>query len=95
MKLFPHKSNGPSLRYELAVEMTCGRIVWMNSPFVSGENEDVNIWKSNLKDRLGEGAVDIEVDGYDDFSVLKGLKVPDRRDITVTCGPGTKWHTGR
>ena len=53
-KWFSHKFKGPGLRYEIAVGIQLGHIVWTNGPFPAGI-PDINIFRSSLKDKLVEG----------------------------------------
>ena len=62
-KLYSHKTNGPGLRYEVAVAISTGYIVWLSGPHKAGKT-DQQIFKEGLKHEL---CVDeyVEVDaGY-------------------------------
>lgn len=52
----------------------------MNGPFAAAEHPDISIYKSNLKDRLGEDEYVISDAGYADATVLNGLDVPEYMD---------------
>ena len=47
-----HKFNGPGLRYEVAVCIQTGFIVWANGPFAAGAFPDITIFRSKLKKLL-------------------------------------------
>lgn len=51
---FSHKFNGPGVRYELAVAIRTGDIVWINGPFPCGEWSDLRIFRSSLIDYLDD-----------------------------------------
>lgn len=50
---FSHKSNGPGVRYEIAICIQTGLIVWINGPFPCGEWTDIVIFRSALIHMLG------------------------------------------
>ena len=61
--MYSHKLNGPGIKYEVAVCLRTGRIVWINGPFV-GSKSDGTIFREGLSNLLydEEG---VEVDrGY-------------------------------
>ena len=61
---YSHKFNGPGLRYEVAVCIQTGDIVWINGPFKPGRWSDLSIFWRNLKQRLAPGEM-VEADnGY-------------------------------
>jgi len=45
---FSHKFNGPGLRYEIAVSLSSGQIVWAHGPFPCGAYPDIKILKEKL-----------------------------------------------
>jgi DDE superfamily endonuclease len=49
---FSHKFKGPGLRYEVAVSILGGDIVWTNGPFPCGAWPDISIFRSGLIDNL-------------------------------------------
>lgn len=61
---FSHKLNGSGLRYEIAVSLKKGDLVWINGPFPCGENSDVSIFRQSLKYELGENERIEADDGY-------------------------------
>ena len=52
--------NGPALKYEVAVAITTGFIVWVNGPFKGGKG-DSDIFKEGLKHHLYDNEC-VEVD---------------------------------
>jgi hypothetical protein len=51
-KWYSHKFHGPGLRYELAVSIFGGDIVWVNGPFPCGDFNDIAIFFLGLKEKL-------------------------------------------
>ena len=49
---YTQKFAGPGLRYELAVSLFNGDIVWYNGPFAPGTNHDITIFRWKLKSKL-------------------------------------------
>ena len=63
-KWFSHKFKKAGLRYEIAVSIFSGDIVWFNGPFPCGEWPDIAIFRSGLKDMLDNNEM-VEADnGY-------------------------------
>ena len=63
-KWYSHKFKRAGLRYEVAVCIQTGDIVWINGPFAAGLWPDVKIFKSKLQDMLAPGEM-VETDnGY-------------------------------
>ncbi|KAI2499167.1 hypothetical protein MHU86_15319 [Fragilaria crotonensis] len=61
---FSHKFRGPGLRYEMAICIQTGDIVWVNGPYKCGKWPDVKIFKSRLMHLLGDDEM-VEADrGY-------------------------------
>ncbi|KAI2500891.1 hypothetical protein MHU86_13552 [Fragilaria crotonensis] len=61
---FSHKFRGPGIRYEVAVCIQTGDIVWVNGPFKCGKYPDVKIFKEGLMHHLGVNEL-VEADrGY-------------------------------
>ncbi len=68
---FSHKFKGPGLRYEVAICIQTGWIVWVNGPFAAGHWNDVKIFKGWLKQLLYPGEK-VEADnGYPDEKVSR------------------------
>jgi hypothetical protein len=62
---FSPKFHGPALRYEIALSILGGDIVWINGPFLPGLINDVGIFKDKgLKDELDENERVEADDGY-------------------------------
>ena len=60
-----HKYNMKSgLRYEVALCIATGSIVWFNGPFPCGRNPDITIFRIGLLSYLGEGERVEADDGY-------------------------------
>ena len=53
-KWFSHKFRGAGLRYEVAVAIQSGHIVWTNGPFPAG-TPDLKIFRQDLKKQLKNG----------------------------------------
>jgi hypothetical protein len=61
---YSHKFKGPGWRYEVAVCIQTGDIVWINGPFKAGKWPDLKIFRRNLKQQLAPGEM-VEADnGY-------------------------------
>jgi DDE superfamily endonuclease len=63
-KWYTKKYNGPGLRYEVAVCIHTGHIVWCHGPFPCGQNPDITIFRKGLKDALEEGEMAEGDSGY-------------------------------
>ena len=50
---YSQKFHGPGLRYEVAVSIQRGEIVWINGPFPPGEWNDISIFRRNIMGMLG------------------------------------------
>jgi hypothetical protein len=61
-KWYSHKLHGPAIRYEIAVCIQTGDIMWGNGPFAAGLWPDQKIFKTYLAERLAPGEM-VEVDG--------------------------------
>lgn len=63
-KWYSHKFKKAGLRYEVAVCIKTGDIVWINGPFPCGQWPDLKIFRRALKYLLGDGEM-VEADlGY-------------------------------
>lgn len=49
---YSYKFRGPGLRYEVALCIRTGEIVWINGPFKPGELTDLMIFRLGLKQKL-------------------------------------------
>ena len=63
---FSHKFNGPALRYEIAISISTGWIVWVMGPFPAGEWPDLRIVRESLNHELDAGEQYIADGGYYD-----------------------------
>ena len=54
-KWFSHKFKHAGLRYEIAVNIKTGWIVWVNGPFAAGSYDDLTIFRSALLQELMPG----------------------------------------
>ena len=61
---YSHKINGPGVRYEVAVCIQTGWIVWVNGPFPCGDWPDLAIARHVLHHMLDEGELYIADSGY-------------------------------
>lgn len=61
-----YKLIGAGVRYEIAISITSGRIVWANGPFRCGEYSDLKIFREGLKRRLEIHEFVIADNGYHD-----------------------------
>jgi hypothetical protein len=52
---YSHKFNHSGLRYEVAVSIQTGDIVWIHGPFPAGGWPDINIFRHSLLSHLGVG----------------------------------------
>lgn len=77
-KWYSHKINGPALKYEVAVCIKTGFIVWINGPFPASKG-DAMIFKDGLSTRLAPDEA-VEADqGYgirEDCIASRQLKLP-------------------
>lgn len=62
-----HKTNGPAVRYEVALSLS-GDIVWMHGPFQAGRNPDLTIFRKALKEKLNHNELVIADGVYVDLS---------------------------
>ena len=60
---FSHKFKGPGLRYEIAISISTGNIVWANRPFPCGV-PDLKIFRQNLRRQLTPGEKVVADQGY-------------------------------
>ena len=65
-KWYSHKFHGPGVRYEIAISIQTGWIVWINGPFPCGEWPDVRIFRECLMYKLMRGEFYIADKGYRD-----------------------------
>jgi hypothetical protein len=63
-KFFSHKFKGSGLRYEVALSILGGDIVWIHGPFAPGAWNDIMIFRDSLMSHLEEGERVEADDGY-------------------------------
>ena len=63
---YSHKFHGPALRYEVAISIATGWIVWLMGPFPAGEWPDLRIVREALNHELDAGEMYIADGGYYD-----------------------------
>ena len=54
-KWFSHKFRGPGLRYEVAINIQTGNIIWSHGPFPPGADTDLAIFLQGLALKLEPG----------------------------------------
>lgn len=82
-KWWSHKLNCAGLRYEVALTIESGDIVWATGPFPCGEYPDVRIFRRSLKSMLDEHEVVVADKGYtDEKCILTGLEIHDDNEIS-------------
>lgn len=67
---YSHKMNGAGLRYEVAVSVNGGDIVWVAGPYPCGAYPDLRIYRDQLKRRLLPTEKVIADNGYRDPTAL-------------------------
>lgn len=85
---FSHKFGGPGLRYEIAVAIKTGTIVWANGPYPCGLFPDIKIFNDVLRKKLDSDEKVLADDGYsgDNFQghfngdVILGRKLRARHE---------------
>jgi hypothetical protein len=65
-KWWSHKFNAPAIRYEIAICIQTGHIVWIHGPFPSGEWPDIRIARDALIPSLDENEMYVADEGYVD-----------------------------
>jgi DDE superfamily endonuclease len=82
-KWYSHKFKGPGLRYEVAVCIQTGWIVWVNGPYPCGSWPDLKIARHWLVHKLARGEKFLADGGYRDGGEFAetptGLNTPDQR----------------
>ena len=63
-KFFSHKFKGSGLRYEVAISILCGEIVWVNGPYPPGRYNDLMVFRDSLMSILEDGERVEADDGY-------------------------------
>ena len=68
-KMYSHKLNGPGVKYEVAVCLKTGKIVWINGPF-EGSKNDGSIFREGISTKLyPEEAVEVDRGYGGDFKM--------------------------
>lgn len=83
---FSHKRKikGPALRYEIAISIATGDIVWYNGPFPPGKCNDHTIFTFKLRNLLGLGEKIVADKGYKgDTKVVTELEARDEQHKRV------------
>lgn len=83
---FSHKFRSAGVRYEIAVSVFTGYIVWVHGPYPCGSHIDLKIFELKLKTMLGPGERVIADKGYKDSrcdSYPSDSYFPDR--LFATC----------
>lgn len=82
-KWYSHKFNGPGVRYEVAICLQTGWIVWVNGPYPCGEWTDLKISRDGLIFMLDRGEKFLADGIYNDGSgwseTPSGLNNDDQR----------------
>ena len=68
---YSHKFNGPGVRYEVAVSIHNGYVMWANGPYTCGRFPDQNIFNLGLSKMLGNKERVIADSGYSGLKCLK------------------------
>jgi hypothetical protein len=85
-KWFSHKFNGPGLRYEIAVAIYTGWIVWVHGPFPAGEWTDARIVRDALVGYLCSDEQFVADSGYrgcDGALTPTGLSTPRDKQMAA------------
>ena len=67
---YSHKFKGPGVRYEVAVCIMTGHIVWVNGPFPCGDWPDLRIARNALVYALGPNELLMADGGYNDGGIF-------------------------
>lgn len=95
-----YKFRGPGLRYEIAICIMTGWIVWLMGPFPAGDWPDVEIFRFALKDMLGRNERVEADDGYvgEDPTTAKvprrKVHNQDPKILAVRCRVRRRHETG-
>ena len=74
-KWFSHKFRSAGLRYEIAVSIERGRLVWVNGPYPCGKFPDVCIFRHRMKIVLANNEKVLVHNGYPDSRCFKSSDV--------------------
>lgn len=67
---YSHKFKGPGARYEVAVCIQTGWIVWVNGPYPCGEWPDLKIARGNIMRMMLPGEMFLADGGYRDGHIM-------------------------
>ena len=73
---YSHKFKSAGVRYEVAISIDRGRIVWVNGPYRCGQNPDLNIFRDRLKLILEPGENVVADSGYRDERCVQAKDIP-------------------
>ena len=73
---YSHKFKSAGVRYEVAISIDHGRIVWVNGPFRSGQYPDIKIFRSKLKLALDNNEHIVADNGYKDERCILANDIP-------------------
>ncbi|KAL7564463.1 hypothetical protein ACA910_001557 [Epithemia clementina (nom. ined.)] len=80
-KNYSQKYNHGAVKYEIAINVWTGKIVWNHGPYRGGAH-DITIFKHGLKDKLADGKMAIADRGYatSDPVLMRKLATPNPAD---------------
>lgn len=85
---FSHKFKCVGLRWEVAISIYSGDIVWINGPFKCGSNPDLRIFRDGLKQLLALTSERCEADGgyrgepgYVNLPAAFNASLDDKQDV--------------
>lgn len=82
-KWYSHKSHGPALAYEFAMDIFSGRLVWMNGPYPAS-TPDREIFKDGLMAKIPDGMRVVADSGYSGeplAHIISGDNVHDHKIV--------------
>lgn len=79
---YSHKFRGPGVRYEVALSVSSGKIIWVNGPFRCGTHPDNKIFQTDMKKALSDDEFVIADKGYTDSKCIN----------TVSSSTGSHMH---
>lgn len=81
-KWYSHKFHGPGVRYEIAVWIHSGYILWVNGPYHCGLYPDIKIFNGTLKNRLLPGEKVLADRGYTSNSCV--YRIPKSEGLSAS-----------
>ena len=82
-KYYSHKTHGPALAYEFAMDIFSGRLVWMNGPYPAS-TPDREIFKDGLMAKIPKGMRVVADSGYSGeplAHIISGDNVHDHKIV--------------